>query len=797
MTLSHRAHTTCKVSAFKGHAKGGAALTALALALAMPSGAFAQDAASQNAPAAQPPADDTGIADVVVTARKRAENLQDTPISVTAATGADLKARSVTQVNELANLVPGMSMNQNQAAPLSVTFNIRAQVQQDLIVALDPPVGIYSDGVFLNSAIGVLGSSVVDLSRVEILKGPQGTLYGRNTTGGAVNFYTNQPIDRWEGELTAGVGSYSGYQVSGVLNAPLGEGAALRLVGEARGDGGYGRNLTTGQGVADSKSWLVRGALKLTPAANFTAIIRADYSEARSDGGPMFVPLALNPNSNASRSIAIARGIVTPAQLALQGNALLPTQTADVVSYYNSFVNLAGHPFRAAYDNPNNASVRSFGTSATLELNLGSAQIKSITAYRSITDLKSEDVDAIPVSIFYLNPFQTKIRQFTQELQLNGDAFGNSLHYALGGFYIHSVGYDINYSYSTPIVVATAPSYTNARVTVDSPALFGQATYDILHNLHVTVGLRYTKEKRVLFAANRAGPTQAVCALPPPAGVGGATCEGTYPYKESNLSYTTGIDWNINSDVMVYAKTSRGFKSGGVNERLSTNPTSATPFAAERVTDYEVGIKSEWFDRHLRINADYYRSYYNNIQRTVLILDPTGRAVTVIQNAAKAIIDGVEVEATAIPATGVTLQGTFGYTNPKYLSFIDPASGADLSSQAFNQVSKWTYTVSGAYNIPTSFGSATARLDYAWRSSRNLYPTGGFPSIDRQPGYGLLNGQIQITLKNVDLDARFYVKNILDKTYFQNLFDTYATIGITSGIPGAPRTWGFAVTKHF
>lgn len=768
----------------------------VASATAMPAAAAAQDA-NASAEANDASGGSSGLTEIIVTARKRAENLQSTPVAVSAASGEDLKVRSVVSLIDMQALAPGLSINQNQAAPNSVTFAIRGQHQNDLIVALDPPVGVYSDGVFLNSAIGVLGTSTVDLERVEILKGPQGTLYGRNTTGGAINFYTKQPVDKWEGEFTAGVGSFGGYEASGVLNAPLGNGAAIRLVAEGKGSKGYGKNVFSGRRTGDLETRLIRGALKLPIGDKFTAILRADYSTANSDGGAVTMPLNLNPQSPAAASINIALGQMTLADYVAQNNVLTTAQQTFASNYYNQFVNLPGYPYAASLDTPNNAYTESYGGSATLEYDLGDAQVKSITAYRHIDDTKNQDLDSIPLPIWRLNPFNTYIRQFTQELQLNGNVIDNMVKYTIGGYYFNSSGRDLNTSFGNPQVVATAPSFVDSTVKIKSTALFGQATYAITPTLNFTGGLRYTWENRDLNAKNKAGPGQSLCSLPPPAGVGGAACEGNFPYKEQNFSYTAGFDFKPLPDVMIYAKTSRGYKSGGVNERTSSNPLSVVPFAAERVTDYEFGLKSEWFDRRLRFNIDYYYSKYNNIQRTVLVLDPTGRAVTVIQNAARAVIQGVEADLSVSPVDNLILQATLGYTDPKYKEYINPANGADLSGLAFHAVSKWTYTLSGSYKVPTSFGNVSGRLDWSERSSRDLFPAGPPATLTRKPGYGILNAQISLKLDDANLEARFFVKNVLDKTYVASVFSAYTSIGLVNGFPGQPRTWGVNVTKRF
>ena len=758
-----------------------ATTSGVCVAALLSTAAEAQMSPAAVAPAATPNAEsaDTNgqIGDIVVTARRREERAQSTPISITAVSGAELAARSVQDVSDLQTIVPGLSMNQNVSDAFGVNFQLRAQSATDANSINEAPVSVYSDGVFLNTLAGVLSASTVDLERVEVLKGPQGTLYGRNTTGGGINLYTRQPVDHWEGELTAGVGSFHDYDASGVINAPLGGENALRLVGEIGTNRGYGRNFTTNKHTADRDTVMGRGAIKLVPTDAVTVILRADYSKLTSDNGPVSVPLLITPGSLAARDIAAVRGI----------------SAADAVTYYNSF---KGHDFGSSYNSPNYASVEAYGASGTIQADLGFAQFKSITAYRHALTERATDTDAIPVDVFFLGSFRTQIKQFTEEGQLAGDLISDRLHYTVGGFYLDFKGDDLNASSVVPALSPTQPTRTNGQVTTKSIAAFGQAIFDITSTLHFTGGLRYTDEKKTLVSRNNIGPAS-TCNVPPPAGVGGAPCVGTFHVKDDNLSYTAGLDWTVAPSILLYAKTSRGFKSGGVNEKLTANPGSVAPYRPERLTDYEAGVKSDLLDHHLRVNATYYHSVYADAQRSVFTVVPPFNAISVVQNAATAHIDGVEIETTAAPTSALRLQGSLSYTKPRYISFIDPVTGADFSSQKFNQVSKWTYSLSGAYTVPTSFGSGRLQVDWAYKGPRNLFPTGGSPLVDNQPGFGLLNGQLQILFDHSGIDARVFVKNILDKYYIQSIFDVTPSVGVVTGYPGTPRTWGLSVTKHF
>lgn len=830
--------------------RSAASMSVLAAMMAFaPSAALAQ-AAGESATHAST----GGLEEIIVTARKREESLQDTPIAVTALSAEALENHAVRRVDDIAALTPGMTISQNQASPLGATFSLRAQMQHDLIVTLDPPVAVYSDGVFLNMATGSLANSMLDIQRVEVLKGPQGTLYGRNTTGGAVNFYTKTPVDRWEGELTAGAGNYGSYEVSGVLNAPLGGENALRIVGERKGHGGFATNVVNGKDVGDLHSWSVRGTLKLVPAEKFEVLLRGDLARAHSDGGPVNKAMALNPFQTAAFAATSRGSQVSIARELGVYTSGTPTsaQLAAAQAAYNAVRDLPRD--QVATNQPSYARMKAGGASATLTYDLGDSQIKSITAYREAHDVKAIDVDASPFNLFRYGPAYTDSKMFTQELQITGDVLDNKLHYALGGYYFWMKASDRSVSWSGLIPQVYPGSTTllqgsayDANLKTDSKAVYAQATYDLLENVHLTGGLRYTDESRNMkvsaftgngnalgyvtvatlpasqVATNPTAQTGLVCNLPAPlAGTFLGTtpptpftsnCKSDASTNYKNWSYTAVLDWNVTPDVMVYAKTSRGFKSGGINERQSTNPLTIRPFLPEILTDYEVGLKAEFFNRRLRVNLDYYHSKYSDIQRTVQIFVDSATA-TVINNAGKATVDGVELEVTASPVDGLILQGSLGYTDPKYVVYVGAtASGTvdDLSSQEFQQVSKWTYTLSAGYAIPTPFGEIRPQVDWVYRSSRNLFASAGaLPrdigvspsaamqySYNRQPGYGLLNATINFKIESVGVDARFWVKNLANKYYFAQQFDQWNVNGNISGFPGDPRTFGLSVTKHF
>lgn len=782
----------------------------------------ADPTAVQNVPAASSQMSaGNSLGEIVVTARKRAENQQKVPVSITAFTGADLESRSVHRFTDLTQTTAGLVITKQTSDPNSPIVQIRGQKQDTVQVATEPSVGLYLDGIYSGGSLGTNIGDLVDIDRIEVLKGPQGTLYGRNTTGGAINIYTKLPTDRLEGQVGIGTGSYNRFSANGVLNLPIdGDKVDLRIVGSMVSHDGYGRQRVLPganqpnvgqQNPLSQNIKALRGELKIKPTDALQIVVRGDYSHS-DDTGIANHPIYILP-TNAT--------VLTAAAIQMTGKSAASITAADraaALALMNQAVNSDPLTVYNAYQGGTRGATE--GTSATISYDLGGATLKSITAYRHANTNRYVDDCGCGFDLLDFHQMSS-FRMFTQEFQLVGATLDNRLKYTFGAYYFYKHG---NNNESTiafaPLKLAINPT-VNSYVSQDrSYAAYSQATFAVTPTVNITGGLRHTSEKRSLTAHDY---NAVACQLPAANLIVAPAmllpnCQLYNFKKDKNLSYTAGLDWSPMRDVMLYAKTNRGFQAGGVNLRPNSNPASVTTYKPEIVTDYEVGLKSEWLERRLRFNIDYYHSKLEDAQRNVLVTPPPpliGPGTLVLTNAGSATIDGVEAEVSAIPFAGAFLGLTGAWTDPRYTHYV--VGGVDQSFLKFQVTPKWSYTATASYTVPTHVGNLKGEVDWSWRSSYDLYPQDspgavsgitaagvatiglGTPDYARiQKGYGLLNASISMTINRYDLDVRVFVTNLLDKRYFSYGLGTInGGTGISSAIAGDPQVFGVDLVKRF
>jgi iron complex outermembrane receptor protein len=264
------------------------------------------------------------------------------------------------------------------------------------------------------------------------------------------------------------------------------------------------------------------------------------------------------------------------------------------------------------------------------------------------------------------------------------------------------------------------------------------------------------------------------------------------------VAYTASIDWQVTPLILLYARTSNGFKSGGLPHRVSLDPQTSDPFLPESVTDYEIGFKSRFWDNRVRLNIAAYYSDYTNIQRTVLTpgFSPGSPPTTATKNAASARIQGFEVELSTRPVDGLELGGTVSYTDARYRQFL--SLGVDQSGQLFQNVPKWTYSLSAAYTVPLGFADLRAQANWYWRGRVDMFPAGGAPNPDRfQESYGLLSGRLSLELHEPNIEIALWGRNLTDEVYFNAAFDNFATAGTINQYIAEPRTYGLEAIFRF
>ena len=785
--------------------------------------AFAQaEQDSQSAPAARAaPADDdrTSLGDIIVTARKVAENLQDVPVAVTAFSGEALAQQNARVVPDVALLTPGLTFSAPQTTPSAVVMSIRGQVQNDTLATLDPSVGVYVDGLYWARAYG-LNSSLVDIANVQTLKGPQGTLFGRNTTGGALLVNSNDPSfsEGLSGTISGTYGNFNYMAGTVVLNAPLIEDKlALRVAFSQNRRDGYVREVNTNQKLGELDDTTFRAKLLIKPSDSFRLLLSAELFRSSIYANPerltYFSPTGVGALEAGVESLGAAgcfdaTGAPTAACLAA-GSARLNSNVETNRDLDK--VSLSVLPF---------ARTKSQTYSATATFDTSFGEIKAIGGYRRVRDQSTADNDGSDVFILEGNPANSdaNIKQWSGEVTATGRAMDDKLDFVLGGFIFRETGTDGSRFVSVRDLSAAGAgglpvsSRFAGRIFNTSKGVYAQATYHFTDALSFTGGLRYSSDKKGLTINNATlvGPIE-ICGV--------AVCPLTRSDTFNGLSYTAVLDYKLTNDMLVYAKTSRGFRSGGQNLRgAGSVPQSLLPFDPEFAYSHEVGLKSELFDHKLRLNLAGYYTVVNDIQRSTTVF-AGGSTATFISNAAKMRIYGMEAEASLLLPAGFKLDGTAAYTHAKYAKFVDP-TGFDRSNEPIALVPKWTASISPSWTGDASFGRIGLRADFAYQSKTTVYPTGfytdgagvirdattgqavsaadaaGFTAAATDRAHWLINARASVTLLDGKLDIALWGRNL------GNVRDIVGGLPLTGLGTAAvlrrePRTYGTTATVKF
>jgi iron complex outermembrane recepter protein len=557
------------------------------------SACWATTAAAQSAPAPVPAAENDAsaeIADIVVTARKRAESAQSVPISLSVFAEQDLSNRSIQNLPDIQQQTPSLQMLQSTSSSIASFLSMRGQVVTTVTLATDPSVGVYVDGVYQPRAYGLETLGTLDISRIEVLKGPQGTLFGKNTTGGAINIVTNMPTDVWEGSVRARVDHRGTFSIGGVINVPLGETLAARFVAEAIWRDHLGTNTTTGNDLGRINQKRIRGTLQWRPTEKLSFVLRGDYMRFEGTGLPFKGLSNILSTSGAINQVVGETGVSRPEALTLlQANANFSLDNAQNID-----------PYELA---------EIYGFSATADLQIDDVtSLKSISAVRWVRDNRTYDYDGTPYDILNYPLSAMSERQISQELQLTGAAFDEKLNYIFGGYYAHEKGDDLLGQRTLGLSSPNGTVLQDATVTNKTAGAFLQATYRFTPELSATGGIRYTKDWRQLASRNR--DNNRCIALGRLLNAG--PCVYNVPEARfDGVSYTVGLEYKPHRGVLLYVKTSRGYRTGGLPFGAgragdpAASVASFAPFFPEKVTDYEAGIKADWLDGRLRTNISY------------------------------------------------------------------------------------------------------------------------------------------------------------------------------------------------
>ena len=787
----------------------GASMATLGLVLMQPSAALAQDATAKADEA------NAGLEDIVVTARRSAESAQTVPISITTLSANTLEKMSVRDVIDVQKVTPGLFISsQNSGGRAKLT--IRGQAEADSRLSTDGSVGVYIDSVPLVRSYG-LRSSMVDLAQVEVLKGPQGTLFGKNTTGGAINITTQHPTYELGGYIDGIYGNHDNKQLLAVVNLPIiNDKVALRVVGQRVSRDGFGKN-GNGVQVGVDRTWYGRAMLRFDATEKLKILLSSDYYKQNNTSSN--VVLTYNAMLTSGNSATGTLGAIA-AEMGLSA-----TSSADRLTAYNrwlTYFNKSGNQYTDSGDFFGNAGtgpvidrVEHYGFSGTIEYEIGAVTLKSITSLRHLTVDNGQDLDATP---FYVQHSLVTTRQknASQEIQLFSiDKQG--LDWQLGVFYNSETGNEGSFSNALSYVSTSRASVIDVDLVNKSKAAYAQAVYHIAEGLRFTGGLRYTEDLRDVTSRNRRDVSYANAPVPPTSrnacfvavgvtSISPNVCSFYASNKFNKLTWLASFDYRPVEQLMLYGSYSRGYRSGGYSiQAASSAPTSVaqrdaffTPYQPEVVDNIELGFKSDLLDRRLRINGAFFRQDYKNIQAQIRD-NVGGQIVTLIRNAAKAKPWGGELEVTTQITPEWTISGSASYLKAKYDEYIAlDASGnrLDLSNLPF-PAPKWTWNLGTNYSVPLANGTLDFNVNASYRSLVNFRPQAGQNDASvSQPGYTLVDARISYDMENIGLNIAVFGKNLTNKRYL-NAATNLQSLGFNVGFPGDPRMYGVQVRKSF
>lgn len=723
----------------------------------------------------------SGLEEIIVSAQRRDARLLDVPVSVTALSARALEANQITNVGDLSAIVPNLTATGTPTGHNDILLSLRGLSLVSVNDNIDPTVGVYIDGVYYARTQGT-NVALIDLERVEVLRGPQGTLFGRNTIGGALNVTTQKPtFDDFSGSLKIGHGNYDALHETVMLNIPIVTGKwAARLVYDHQSHDGYAKTtnpLAGARDFDDQNQDYVRASLRGELSDSLEVNLYYDRFWSSNHGEAWMVNY-FDPAVAATVSAANR-----PSILAI-GNYLCPECRSNQSNF-----------------NPlNTGLVHDYAGTATWEI--GGATLKSITAYRDIDFDAFNDLDGSPLQYAQVESASIQ-NQFSQELQAFGKSLNNRLDWIAGLYYFQEV-IDKNANLSTS--PTTLSTYTIQDAKNRSQSAFGQLSYEFLPNVRATAGVRYVRDTRTitynqLRTVLATGVT--TCALPP--GLTpppGPACIYTPPELGFRyMPWTAGVDYKPAKNVLVYTMVSEGYRSGGFQSAGTANAVGYTPFGAENVLSVEAGAKLSLLQDRLFLNGAVYDSSYNKIQQNVVVVPPGSTTpVPYLANIGDARIKGAEFEATALLGE-MRVNASIGLIDPKYTS--GPYVGTD-----FVMVSKENWSLSGDYPIPLSLGTLNLHADNVWQSARYFYPpintsvtpfrpiTEGQRESIRQSAYGLLNARVSLALEPSNITVSVWARNVLNEFYVARAFSFYSQ-GFNTYNPGDPRTYGVTVGYEF
>jgi iron complex outermembrane recepter protein len=677
------------------------------------------------------------LEEITVTATKTgATELQKTPIAISAFTASQIEKSATYGIKDLVQLTPNLTIPQNSSF---AQVYIRGIGSNNVFNGSDPSSTVHVDGVYYarpNSQF----VNFFDVERVEVLRGPQGTLYGRNSVGGTINVISRLPTDTLQAKAQQTIGNYALTRTEGYVSGPLTDKVAASLSGYyVHADAKRKNIIATGNDIDNQNQGGVRAQVRIRPTDWLEMVTRADFNSRFE--APMGFAKPLFPYTPATNTIL-------------------------------------GDFSKVALNQTNRGTVRDYGVSQDITARLGNGlTLKSLTAFRRNVTKSKSDTDSSELNTTVSNIYERQ-RQFSEELNLSGNI--GALDFVTGLYYFYENIQSANLIENRVALTGTAIA---PRVGTNAYAAYTQGTYHLNEQLSFTAGARYTKEVKDFYntsgTRNLANP-----ALP-------FTNNGPILTRAQGRYYAftpkVGVEYSPVKDVMLFASVTKGFKSGGFNQ-TNTNPFGG--FAPEKLWSYEAGVKSEWLERRVRVNLTAFKYNYDNLQVQAFIRP----GVTDITNAADANVWGVELESSFVPVKGLTLTANLASLDATYAKYpAAPGPGGitvNATGKRLNAAPKYTANLAAEYNYDLQDGGLLfARGEYFWQD-RQFFVASNDPQ-QSQGAYGIFNAVAGYETPDGRWRFALWGKNLFDKQY---ITITATVSAVVSGRPGDPRTFGARVT---
>ena len=757
------------------------------IALGMITTSFSANAADED--------DNTfAIDEITVTAQKRAESLQDVPVAITAIGGDTLRENDISNLQDIGNRTPGMTFAAFSVGQPEIA--IRGIGTKEDGASAGDSVVVSVDDVYIAARTAQV-FDIFDLERVEILRGPQGTLYGKNSIGGSINFVTTTPNEETEIRFRQTVGDYGRFDTAGMISGQIAENLFGKISFSRRKHDGYYTNVLAGseffgERQGESNTFAYRGTLRWTPSEDLEVILTADGADD-TQGGSNREPLGSEPGfhggDNASNPIAVNAAL---------GGSGSPFDTLNNVKGYTDRT-VQGYSLKINWD-------QSWGT------------FTSISAYRKSDFDWLEDSEGLPGSTEFVplnvsgaNFFAPassgfafdvddaaieKTKQLTQEFRVtsNGDSDFN---WVVGAFYSREeTDRTENYFFPSIGLEIAGENFPSDMSSVqtnrsDTFAIFADGSYDVSEEITIRGGVRYSSETKDMTAEGIVHSGIGLL-LTNFAEVGDS-------HTWSKVSWRLVADWKFDDNSMAYASVSTGFKSGGYTGSASTAEKALDFFEPETATAYEVGLKSQFWENRIRMNVSAFYTDYSNLQVTRFFQpDEDGFGQFITENAASADIKGVEVELTALLTEALEFGGSYAYLDTEYVDYIgSPGVGgsADFSGNTLRQSPEHSLNLYAKYTLEMEDGSSlSAKVDYRYQGLSYYDPDNN--DITKIDAYSLWDGRLAWTSPDSNWELAAWVKNIGNEEYTTHVFSQRGS-RIAFALYGAPRTYGLTGTYSF